>query len=151
MNSSNKKIPENSKHFCNFCKRVTNHIKKCTHASENWVDVENEYEVWEERNYVLWYCAGCENGTMEILYTNDAYLLDENGNHDYELEYFPKRNYDDLEIKHFIKLPNKLSSLYKETINSYNESLDILCAAVNLPQFCGHTKELYINNQNYRG
>ena len=113
--------------FCNNCGNETNHTCKGEHQR----DVPNQNPdgsigIVERLGYRFWVCAGCERGTLEEYYifdvTDDEYkeIADEN--------YFPERTRLHVKAKEFKQLPQKLASIYKETLRSYNNNLPILCA-----------------------
>ena len=114
--------------FCNYCMRETNHLYKNHHIAESWVDLGINMQLWEQFTYILWICAGCEHATLERLYTNDGYMIDD-GKYDYDLEYYPQRQHDNLKEKKFKKLPPKLKTIYFEAIQAFNLSLFVLCGA----------------------
>jgi len=109
--------------FCNRCQGDTNHVCQAEHLSE----IHYEYE-WEDRWYRVWVCAGCEAATFEVSTTNSG-MASEQGGYDYSSEYHPKRGEQDIEAKSFLKLPARLRSIYRETIEAHNNGMHILCAA----------------------
>lgn len=106
--------------FCNHCKTETNH----TCHSEYIRHREYEGHYWEENRYRLWVCAGCENATLEVAFQDVGYGSDDN----WDIDYFPKRKEYDVSGKSFRKLPDKLNKIYRETIQAFNDSLNLLCA-----------------------
>ncbi|MGD0707233.1 MAG: DUF4145 domain-containing protein [Anaerolineaceae bacterium] len=107
--------------FCNFCKTETNHVCQ----SEYSIVREYERDFWEEKRYRLWICAGCDNAILEVAYQDAGYGSEDN----WDINYYPKQEENDLVAKSFIKLSPKLNNLYRETIQSFNNGLAILCAA----------------------
>ncbi len=105
--------------FCNVCKTNTNHILKGSHF--------NEYEkpggYWRQTYFLLWACAGCDNGVLEERYT-DAFIA-----YEYVSEFFPSSTLYQLAEKNFTKLPPKLGHIYREIIRAFNNELPILVAA----------------------
>jgi hypothetical protein len=106
--------------FCNRCKTETNH----TCQSEYIRHREYEGHYWEQNRYRLWICAGCESASLEVAYQDVGYGSDDN----WDIDYFPKREADDVKGKFFIKLPDKLNKIYRETIQAFNNNLNVLCA-----------------------
>jgi hypothetical protein len=104
--------------FCNHCKNETHHICQAKYLRERHYGVE-----WEETWYRLWICAGCEDATLEISYQNSSY------GDECDTSYHPKRTEYDVADKRFIELPDKLYRIYRETIQSFNSGLNVLCAA----------------------
>ncbi len=122
------KQPEKKQIYCNRCKNETNHLNKGEHSRMYTEEEQGQLIYWEEHIDRFWICAGCEQGTLEKKHTvigdNDA-----NGNQIYESTFYPDRKYQHVLRKSFIKIPNKLNILYKETVDAYNNKLSILCAA----------------------
>lgn len=116
--------PEKKYIFCNYCKSDTNHLLKGDHYRESYDSYDN---YWQLSGCRLWICAGCENGTMEEYYTSDG-SVDERGNQIYQRTYFPPRNFGHIRPKSFLQLPDKLSIIYGETLQTYNARLFVLCA-----------------------
>lgn len=110
--------------YCNSCKQTTNHLLKGEHR---WKEVGSQDD-WEEVTHRLFICAGCETGTMEMSWTTE-YLVDEDNEQFYEYSYCPKRAHADLVHKRFVKLESKLTRIYRETIRCYNDGSLVLCTA----------------------
>ena len=116
--------PQKKLLFCNQCKTVTNHVLNGYHHRE---DNEEQYAGWwEESNFFFWVCAGCDSAVLEEDYTNAA-LDQEHGKHEFVI--LPKPSLFHLQEKHFVKLPQKLKTIYHETILAFNEEIHILTAA----------------------
>jgi hypothetical protein len=107
--------------FCNHCRTETNHLCQTEYLRHR----EYEGHFWEEDKYRLWVCAGCEHATLEVAYQDVGYGSDDN----WDVEYFPKREEYDVKGKSFGKLPDKLNTIYRETIQAFNNGLNLLCAA----------------------
>jgi hypothetical protein len=105
--------------YCNSCKQLTNHILKGEHTGIFGSDPEFS-EVLE---YALWICMGCEFGTLEQTYWNDAMR---DGQED--VNYFPERTEHALSTKPYSKLKPQLRAIYKEAIACYNAQALILSA-----------------------
>jgi len=118
------RLPSKKRIFCNTCNTETNHLAQADYSHRN----EDSVFGWEEHIYRLWICAGCESGSLEVLYTNPTWTR-EDGEQEYDAVVYPSRTKDYLGVKIFVKLPEKLHWIYQETIRAYNEELDILCAA----------------------
>src|SRR5690349_2172603 len=131
---SNVKVGDVARLFCNTCKGDTRHELKTIHPREiNYIENEgtpNEYlAFWEILEYRLWICLGCDTGLMEIGYHNNGMYDSEADKEIWESELFPKREKSNLPYKRFKQLNNKLSTIYREVISSYNGDLRVLCAA----------------------
>jgi hypothetical protein len=81
---------------------------------------------WEKWEYRLWVCRGCDTGTLEEAYTNMA--MEREDGQAWESTYYPRQDRGRA-LRRFRLLDNKLSEMYRETIESYNAGLDVLCAA----------------------
>lgn len=115
--------------FCNRCKRETNHILQCEHRNDVDFDGGGEQIVFNlEEIYRLWICAGCEVGTLETELT-DWFIAEKTGEPESFLTYSPKRTSKNVRSKYFRKLPEKLRTIYQESVNAYNGKLHLLCAA----------------------
>ena len=125
-------IGTKQKLFCNYCKNETHHELKSSHTSEH-EEIEHDEKgrpiplfLWTSK-YRFWVCCGCDTATLEEVWTASG-MLDNKGNELWESNYYPKRKHADHAKKHFQKLSNKLSDIYKEIIESFNASLKISCA-----------------------
>lgn len=111
--------------YCNKCQGETNHVERGSHSRRSLID---EGHNWEETTYRLWTCAGCDKGVME---TEDcaSYFVDDEGNIQYSNSYDPEPSAGNLRQKIFRKIPNRLRTIYSQTIRAYNANLHVLCAA----------------------
>ena len=128
MSDTSPDLPSRKRIFCNRCKNETNHILKCDHGRKFYEEENGELLYWEEEVARFWVCAGCDIGALEDCYTMSG-MTDGEGNQRYSSTYYPKRKQDTIPQKIFLKLPEKLKQLHKETIAAYNDGLNILCAA----------------------
>ncbi len=110
--------------FCNRCKSETNHICEAEHV-RNFIDEESRFE--EQLGFRLWICAGCERGTLEEFYTNDA-MYGYNGESGFDVSYYPERTTLHVEGKRFKQLPKKLEAICREVLHAYNYQLGVLCS-----------------------
>ena len=106
--------------FCNRCKLETNHVCQAEYLRERRYEFE-----WEETWYRLWKCAGCEDAVLEVSYQDSSY----DGPENWDIVYYPKRNEHDRAVKRFIELPPKLDGIYRETLQAFNNNLNVLCAS----------------------
>ena len=113
--------------FCNRCRNETNHILKAEHYRDyqNY-NPDGSLAFVERQGYRFWICAGCDRGTLEEYYIFDIQ------NEDYStrptVDYYPERTDLHVETKKFIKLPKRLTAIYRETLKAYNSRLSVLCA-----------------------
>lgn len=114
--------PRRKRIYCNRCKLETNHFAHCSYSRR---DAEED-GYWEEMTYALWACAGCDAGTLETAMTSVA--LRDGEEQIYDITFFPPRASADLPHKIFRKLPRPLRSIYRETVDAYNQQLNLLCA-----------------------
>jgi len=111
---------------CNTCKLQTNHGLKAIHTRhmEEEYDANDPYAFaqptwWVDFEYRLWVCLGCDTAVLEEAitpYTEDTYST-----------FYPNRKGDQLDIKNFIRLDDKLRAVYREVVQSYNAGLRIIC------------------------
>lgn len=111
--------------YCNCCRSDTWHSLYGSHESHKR-DEENNF--YDERKFRLWACNGCDEGTLEEVRTWGPVGCDPEME-DSKTSYYPKRAHADLASKHFIKLPEKLKSIYSEVIQAFNHNLRVLCAS----------------------
>ncbi len=128
MSEASKKLPDEKRIYCNRCKNWTNHIIKGEHSKQFYEEEYGRLIFWEEVVYRLWICAGCDQGTMEYCFTMDS-MVGQNNEQIYDSTYYPPRKQQHIQLKKFRKLPQKLTGLYKESVEAYNNELLILCAA----------------------
>lgn len=127
MNDKSSKEPTKKHIFCNNCKNDTNHM--C--VAEHYRDYENNNPdgsigFVERLGYRLWICAGCERGTMEEFYIFN--LTQKEPSSIPEEHYFPERSRLHVKDKNFKQLPDKLTTIYRETLHAFNNKLVVLCA-----------------------
>ena len=91
--------------YCNWCTQETNHEVKGQHV----IIVNAPREMQEVLIYRLWICMGCERGLLEQEYLNESM-----GEHEQDLEYFPKRSRNALAPKSYSKLKPELEAIYRE-------------------------------------
>ena len=124
---------ENEKRFyCNWCQQVTNHALKSHHYSQvdyfalgtgELLHEDDEQVNPDENSYVdyrLWYCKGCDSGTLEIYYYEQPWAP--------WSEFYPRRELNKVYIKEYRNLPLRLKKMYQEVIISYQNNLTISCA-----------------------
>jgi len=123
-------IGSRRKLYCNTCKGETHHELLFVHK-KHYNEVANEpypQVVFEEEfRYCLWVCCGCDTATLEETYNNTGMINDE-GEEVWESKLYPRRERTDWPIKRFRRLNTKLSSIYREVIESFNGDSRILCA-----------------------
>jgi hypothetical protein len=112
------------KSYCNQCNRPTNHnvLKK-----EKTQYSEQDGGWWEESEYQIIQCGGCDQVSFRTLYT-DAQIQQQSDEDDiYIVELFPKRGPNSIPIKSFNNLPYNVKGIYRETIDAFNNEQLILC------------------------
>ena len=117
-------MPKRKYIFCNRCGNETNH--EC--YSEHFRDYPNiieTYELTERLGSRYWICLGCESGTLE-----EYYVFDHNSEEtdEEQASYHPERSEFHVKAKSFNVLPQKLKTIYTETLRAFNNKLEILCA-----------------------
>lgn len=114
--------------FCNSCGQETNHHVKSEHITEYHDVVAGRLRFWEERRQRFLICEGCEKGTLEVGWTHEGAQDPETGERIWSTELYPKRVKHDVGQKQFKQLPNRLDTIYRETIQAYNVEAEILTA-----------------------
>jgi hypothetical protein len=114
------------KSLCSSCKRDTNHKvlfdkKVMLKEGDVW---------WEEHNYQVIECQGCDTLSFRKLYTDAQ--MQAWADVDFEStsqELYPYRSKFSMPIKSLINTPLNVKAIYKETIESFNGNQHILCGA----------------------
>lgn len=112
------------KSFCSTCNRETNQEV----LKEEVINTSNEEDIWwDDTTYQIIQCRGCDEISFRKLY-NDISMQQ---NYDIDTtiqELYPQRDAHSRQIKTFRGLPLQINTIYRETIDSYNGNLRILCA-----------------------
>lgn len=129
--------------FCLNCKRETNHSVICEKA-EHYVypfDVDEDFEkeygeiapFEEDKKYQIIKCNGCdtysfrEYSEIPNMMTFHRGYIDPNGVQTDE-KIYPLRKSKYRDIKTFRILPKKIETIYRESIDAFNNGINILCA-----------------------
>jgi hypothetical protein len=119
---------------CFTCKTITFHELKYIHRSR-YID-DDEYDPIESiddpsyrefRQYRLWACAGCGSGRLEIYVDEVSTSYGEEGPVQSYSFFYPNHRIGKLEERVYFDVPDGLQTIYRETINSYNAGLGLLC------------------------
>lgn len=110
-----------AKIFCNNCEKNTIHELMYVHTPETLESLELEAEPNTHVTAKVWACRGCEHVTLQEI------TFDEK-NEEIGSEFYPSREKHHLKSKSFLQLNAKLTHIYDEIINSYNNESPILCA-----------------------
>jgi hypothetical protein len=124
--------------YCNQCKSETKHFCHCSHTRRreyiagNLVEnpTNNPIGNWDEYDETInkmWICAGCEQASLEIRYTNSS-MFEQDGTQIYEVNLFPVRAESHIAKKRFSQLPLRLKSIYHEVLLAYNNQMYLSCA-----------------------
>lgn len=133
------------KTYCNSCNNQTNHnILLDIPTRELW-DPEG-VQVWE--SWKVLQCGWCE----DVLLLKE-YLCSEDIDYDHEtweviknLQFFPRRLEDGIPYKYQHSFPNNIRNIYREVIETFNNHLNILCAAWLRAVVEGVCKDRWIND-----
>tara|TARA_Y100000588_G_C13911611_1_gene777377 strand:- start:51 stop:755 length:705 start_codon:yes stop_codon:yes gene_type:complete len=114
--------------FCNTCKYETKHELLKTHSRNYSEEFETDgikmlgwYEDWE---YGMWVCRGCDTATLESKY-HCAGSYDSEGNDVFHYSYAPQRkNTYERPPKEFAHIDEKLNGIYREIIQAYKSGLN---------------------------
>jgi hypothetical protein len=112
--------------LCIGCKHVTNH-NILFEKDQNYYEEDGGW--WEQHNYQIVQCQGCDSISFRELYTDIS--LDQNSDYTGDDRYvetlFPKRSLHTLPIKNLLNTPLNIKRIYRESIDAYNNDLSILC------------------------
>jgi hypothetical protein len=117
--------------FCNTCKVETKHELNTIHK-RHWDEYpldKDEYSqpsYWEEYQFRLWVCRGCDTAVLEEAFTSIG--MGGPNEQKWASSFYPKRAFRALPQKRFIRLDEKLSNIHREVIDSFNDGMPILCA-----------------------
>jgi hypothetical protein len=119
---------------CPTCKIITNHRLAFSHSAvfiqedPEWDDSESGPDFWEENEYKVWICNGCDTAGLEI-YSKYFDRQEADGEYPYEQStHLPDRQSTIRTPKRFTKLDRKMQKVYNEVIVAYNNRLNLLCA-----------------------
>lgn len=110
------------KSYCNKCIRPTNQVV----VKEEKTSYDDGEGWWEEIDYQIIQCSGCDEISFRRLETNPQ-IQSYDDTPQYMQELYPKRGPNSISIKNFNNLSIKLKSLYRETIDAFNNEQLILC------------------------
>lgn len=114
-------------YYCSECRGKRKHemlFEKNTRGSHD------DYFHWVE-NYSIIECLGCENISFLKIYSDsEMQAYDNNGNPEYSnvITIYPSYLEEAKELNNLYYLPQKIRSIYKETITALNNELFILAA-----------------------
>lgn len=121
-----KKLLE-SKIHCNRCQGVTLHSKVATYSYTDSEFLDENFSVDYTERCFVWECKGCRELVCE--FTN---MFSENTNPDGSMvvntSYYPGREINVIKVKEYENIPGNINVLYKEIIDSYNNSCIVLCS-----------------------
>jgi hypothetical protein len=81
---------------------------------------EKQVSMWEDTDYRMWICLGCDTALIdELTWLNSQDLID------YQVH--PIRNVEHRQTKQYQVLPTQLSKVYQEIITSYNSNMHLAC------------------------
>jgi hypothetical protein len=136
--SSDLKVGNRSKFRCNNCKTETIQRLAATHRTTHYSGDYDPNSLWEngapyfeECEYRLWICEGCETACLQ-----NARLADELSTIGDEIHASIFYPYRDLPIeknivpKEYNHIPEKIEHAYKEAVTAYNTNLPVACAII---------------------
>ena len=114
--------------FCNSCRQPTNHKVVHFYSQTYWPEDNPDMPVdYAKRTWEIIQCAGCDLASFrELLVTSEDWSPDR-GPEPQETRY-PEAGPDQLEVKSFFHVPEKIDRIYRESIESFNIRNYILCA-----------------------
>lgn len=112
--------------YCNSCKSITNHEVLKFEERESFLEEEQIgfYDCWQ-----IIQCLGCEDISFRLFSTNSEAYDYETGKPCEYITLYPNRSDKALEIKPYYNVPSIVKKIFVETIEAYNNGLNILCAA----------------------
>lgn len=112
------------KTYCATCKGDTNHT--VIHAETDcYGDSEDD---WERTTHQIIKCDGCDLISFRRS-TMRRYSFDDDGNEAPEETLFPAAGHELMQMKHYFRIPYRISSIYREMIKAFNAGLFLLCTA----------------------
>lgn len=116
------------KSLCSECEKETNQQVIVEHKMTITEKDDDGYPYWwEEHKYQVVSCKGCDTVSFRKLLT-DSSMEDRDG-YTTSQEIYPYRSVFSLSIKALLNTPQNVKAIYKETIESFNSNLNILCGA----------------------
>lgn len=112
------------KTYCATCKGNTNHIV-INEISDS--DGEPE-EYWYETTHQIIKCIGCDSISFRRS-VMDRYSFDDEGNPAPYETLYPAAGHDMISMKYYFRIPNRVRTIYQETIKAYNTGSYLLCTA----------------------
>jgi len=110
------------KSFCSTCSIPTN--QKVLH--QEMVACSDETGWWDDTNYQIIQCMGCDTISFRKLY-NDVSMQQHYDEDSTTQELFPKRGAHSRQMRAYRNVPIDIKKVYLETIEAYNNNLNLLC------------------------
>lgn len=110
------------KSFCSTCSIPTN--QKVLH--QEMVACSDETGWWDDTNYQIIQCMGCDTISFRKLY-NDVSMQQHYDEDSTTQELFPKRGAHSRQMRAYRNVPIDIKKVYLETIEVYNNNLNLLC------------------------
>ncbi|MBA3285360.1 MAG: DUF4145 domain-containing protein [Nitrosopumilus sp.] len=112
--------------YCNSCRRTTNHI----------IVKQEEREIHDDEAQAIFYdswdilkCLGCETISFRHLSSNSDNYDPETGAQYETVRLYPIRSDKSFAIKPYYNVPAIVRNIYRETLDAYNNGLNLLSAA----------------------
>ena len=112
--------------FCNSCKRITN--QEVLKSIETRID-DDDAQITFVDTYEIIKCLGCEEISFRHDSTNSDAYDPETGEHYENVRLYPIRSDKTLPLKPYYNVPAIVRNIYRETIDAFNNELNLLCAA----------------------
>jgi Domain of unknown function (DUF4145) len=111
------------KSYCTKCNRQTNQQV----MKEEKIQYHGEDDGWwDKTNYQIIQCMGCDDISFRKLY-NDISQQQHSDDDETTQELYPQRGAHSRPIEPYRGLPTSIRTIYRETIDSYNANLTLLC------------------------
>lgn len=124
--------------LCTKCNCETNH--KALREESRLFQNDEEY-IMARGTWQIVQCNGCETITFREVWTNNE-DFDENGPIE-DITIYPPRQKDMHPIKPFYEVPLSIRSIYRESIDAFNNGLLVLCSGglrAVIEGICNHEK-----------
>jgi hypothetical protein len=127
--SAVEQIPPQKEVYCNRCRGDTRHecVWKSNRTEVDWDYEEGSPNLVQDWIFVAWRCLGCLSVCLEERYS-DSNMYNSKGDQEWDSQISPIRTQNHLRPKYFTHLPDKIATIYKESVTAFNSSARLLCA-----------------------
>lgn len=112
--------------YCNSCRRLTN--QEVLKSIEIKID-DDDAQITFFDTYEIIKCLGCEEISFRHSSSNSEQYDPETNDYYESVRLYPIRSDKSLPLKPYYNIPTIVRNIYRETIDAYNNELNLLCAA----------------------